>query len=142
MDPEWNDFDPEKTTGNFFGREIPDEVQLRHDVEAQREHWGGGNRNVMIDEEDEFDAMFNEEMGEESANAPKQIGSRNVPEEEKKQPELESLETPGGVQDGVKVGKTVEEMSDEMPQDIKDKIIDLEAEYQEKLRQTMLRNTF
>ena len=38
----------------------------------------------MIDEEDEFDAMFNEEMGEESANAPKQIGSRNVPEEEKK----------------------------------------------------------
>ena len=42
----------------------------------------------------------------------------------------------------MKVGKTVEEMSDEMPQDIKDKIIDLEAEYQEKLRQTMLRNTF
>ena len=140
MDPEWNDFDPEKTTGNFFGREIPDEVQLRHDVEAQRERWGGGNRNVMIDEEDEFDAMFAEEMGE--VDAPKQIGSRDVIEEEKKQPELESLESPGVVQDSVKVGKTVEEMSDEMPQDIKDKIIDLEAEYQEKLRQTMLRNTF
>lgn len=29
-----------------------------------------------------------------------------------------------------------------MPQDIKDRITDLEAEYQEKLRQTMLRNTF
>ena len=113
MDPEWNDFDPEKTTGNFFGREIPDEVQLRHDVEAQRERWGGGNRNVMIDEEDEFDAMFAEEMGE--VDAPKQIGSRDVIEEEKKQPELESLESPGVVQDSVKVGKTVEEMSDEMP---------------------------
>ena len=94
----------------------------------------------MIDEEDEFDAMFAEEMGE--VDAPKQIGSRSVIEEEKKQPELESLESPGVVQDSVKVGKTVEEMSDEMPQDIKDKIIDLEAEYQEKLRQTMLRNTF
>ena len=94
----------------------------------------------MIDEEDEFDAMFAEEM--EEVDAPKQIGSRSVIEEEKKQPELESLESPGVVQDSVKVGKTVEEMSDEMPQDIKDKIIDLEAEYQEKLRQTMLRNTF
>ena len=25
-EPEWNDFDPEKETGNFFGREIPDET--------------------------------------------------------------------------------------------------------------------
>ena len=50
----------------------------------------------MIDEEDEFDAMFAEEMGEE-VDAPKQIGSRNVIEEEKKQPELESLESPGVV---------------------------------------------
>ena len=39
-------------------------------------------------------------------------------------------------------GKTLDEMSEEVPQDIKDKIIDLEAEQQEKLRQTMLRNTF
>ena len=102
MDPEWNDFDPEKTTGNFFGREIPDEVQLRHDVEAQRERWGGGNRNAMIDEEDEFDAMFDEEMGvEKEVNAPKQIGSRNVPEpeEEKKEPEMDQLEPTGGVED-------------------------------------------
>ena len=36
----------------------------------------------MIDEEDEFDAMFAEEMGE--VDAPKQIGSRSVVEEEKK----------------------------------------------------------
>ena len=78
IDPEWNDFDPEKTTGNFFGREIPDEVKIRQDVEAQRERWGGGNRNAVIDEEDEFDAMFAEEMGEAKANAPKQIGSRDT----------------------------------------------------------------
>lgn len=38
--------------------------------------------------------------------------------------------------------KTLDEMSEEVPQDIKDKIIDLEAEQQERLRQTMLRNTF
>ena len=37
----------------------------------------------MIDEEDEFDAMFAEEMGEEDANAPKQIGSRDISEETK-----------------------------------------------------------
>ena len=28
-DPEWNDFDPEKQTGGFFGREIPEEAKLR-----------------------------------------------------------------------------------------------------------------
>lgn len=38
--------------------------------------------------------------------------------------------------------KTLEEISEEVPQDIKDKIIDLEVEQQERLRQTMLRNTF
>lgn len=60
--------------------------------------------------------MFAEEMGEAKANAPKQIGSRDAVQEETKQPELDSLESPGVVQDGgVKVGKTVEEMSDEMP---------------------------
>ena len=36
----------------------------------------------------------------------------------------------------------MEEVSEEVPQDIKDMIIDLEAEQQEKLRATMLRNTF
>ena len=29
IEPEWNSFDPEKETGSFFGREIPDEAQLR-----------------------------------------------------------------------------------------------------------------
>ena len=58
--------------------------------------------------------MFNEEMEGGADNAPKQIGSRDIIEETK-QPELEDLASPGVVQDSVKVGKTVEEMSDEMP---------------------------
>ena len=37
----------------------------------------------MIDEEDEFDAMFNEEMEGGAADAPKQIGSRDIIEETK-----------------------------------------------------------
>lgn len=32
-DPSWNDFDPEKETGNFFGREIVDESKIREEIE-------------------------------------------------------------------------------------------------------------
>ena len=39
-------------------------------------------------------------------------------------------------------GKTLEEVAEEVPQDIKDKIVDIEAEHQELLRQTMLKSTF
>jgi hypothetical protein len=28
-DPEWVDFDPKKESGNFFGRSIPNETELR-----------------------------------------------------------------------------------------------------------------
>ena len=33
-EPEWNEFDPEKQTGNFFGREIPEENKLRMEIET------------------------------------------------------------------------------------------------------------
>lgn len=58
-----------------------------------------------------------------------------VQEEETKEDEEDGAEEIPG-------GKTLEEVSEDVPQDIKNKIIDLEAEQQEKLRATMLRNTF
>ena len=137
-EPEWNEFDPEKQTGSFFGREIAEEEQLRNKIIEQRERWGGHRKNVAIDEDDEFDAMFEEEMGSKA-------------DTEKPQPEveLEALEddekdeSSALQEDSEYAGaKTLEEISEEVPQDIKDKIIDLEAEQQERLRQTMLRNTF
>ena len=61
--PDWNDFDPEKETGNFFGREIPEEIKLRENLEAQKQRWGGqAARSNIIDDNDEFDAMFEEAM--------------------------------------------------------------------------------
>ena len=111
-------------------------MKLRQELEAQKERWGGmaaSRKNQVIEEEDEFDAMFEEATGIQSKNAPKQIGTKDNIEEEVKEEEP-SEEIPGG--------KTLEEVSEEVPQDIKDMIIDLEAEQQEKLRATMLRNTF
>ena len=71
-DPAWNDFDPEKETGNFFGREIPEEVKLREELEAQKARWGGTvTRSAVIDEEDEFDAMMEEDMGLRAPSASK-----------------------------------------------------------------------
>lgn len=89
-------------------------------------------KTQVINEEDEFDAMFEEATGQ-AGNAPNQIGVKDLNEEDVKQEEP-AEEIPGG--------KTLEEVSEEVPQDIKDMIIDLEAEQQEKLRATMLRNTF
>ena len=63
--------------------------------------------------------MFEEATGIKSENAPKQIGVKNVVEEVKEE------EPP---QEEIIGGKTLEEVSEEVPQDIKDKIIDLEAE--------------
>lgn len=71
----------------------------------------------MVDEEDEFDAMFEEAVGTPADNAPKQIGTK-APEEVKEEEPVQEI--PGG--------KTLEEVSEEVPQDIKDMIIDLEAE--------------
>lgn len=67
-------------------------------------------------------------MEEKKGSSAKQIGVREVPQE----PEEQVHE----------VGKTLEQVSEEVPQDIKNKIIDIEVEQQEKLRQTMLRNVF
>ena len=85
----------------------------------QRERWGGHKKNAAIDEEDEFDAMFQEEMGkQEPAAAP---ALEEVKRDVAKQESVEGLEELTGA-------KTLEEISEEVPQDIKDKIIDLEVE--------------
>lgn len=44
-------------TGNFFGREIPDEIRIRDELDAQRERWGAP-KNKNPDKEDEFDALM------------------------------------------------------------------------------------
>ena len=74
-------------------------------------------KNAAVDEEDEFDAMFEEAVGSNADNAPKQIGTKESEEVKEEEP---VQEIPGG--------KTLEEVSEEVPQDIKDMIIDLEAE--------------
>lgn len=57
IEPEWNSFDPEKETGSFFGREIPDEKQIRSKF-AKKEIEVGD-----VDEiEDAFDELVFEEM--------------------------------------------------------------------------------
>ena len=139
MDPEWGDFDTEKETGNFFGREIPEEIKLRNQLEEQRTRWGGAARKTNIDDEDEFDAMMEEEIG--SKVEKKEIGRPMEREETPEVVEEESLEDAENVA-AYSASKTLDEISEEVPQDIKDKIIDLEAEQQEKLRQTMLKDTF
>ena len=75
-------------------------------------------------------------MGLKRPGASKQIGSREGADdrEDSKKGDKGGEEIPGG--------KTLDEIAEEVPQDIKKQIIDLEAEQQEKLRTTMLRNTF
>ena len=92
-------------------------------------------RKNVQDEEDEFDAMFEEEMNKEGQ---KEIGVREQVEEEDDEKKDELLES----EEPVPGGKTLDQISEEVPQDIKDKIIDLEAEQQMKLRETMLQTTF
>ena len=41
-------------------------------------------KNQVIEEEDEFDAMFEEATGNEATNAPKQIGTKVITNEEVK----------------------------------------------------------
>lgn len=36
-DPEWQDFDPKKETGSFFGRVIEDESAIREQVKIDKE---------------------------------------------------------------------------------------------------------
>jgi len=68
----------------------------------------------------------------------KEIGQRVVQQSSQNEEELENAEDVAEYS----ASKTLDEISEEVPQDIKDKIIDLEAEQQEKLRATMLKNTF
>ena len=88
----------------------------------------------MGDEEDEFDAMF-----EEADDAIEISHVKSTPLVEEPAPASQEEEAVGS---DYGAAKTLDEISEEVPQDIKDKIIDLEVEQQEKLRQTMLRNTF
>ena len=83
-------------------------MQLRQDLETKRERFGGAAASKPPqDEEDEFDAMFEEEMNAQEA---KQIGVRQVEEEsakvEKEEPVPEA-EIPGG--------KTLDQMEEEVP---------------------------
>ena len=63
----------------------------------------------------------------------KEIGRPMEREETPEVVEEESLEDAENVA-AYSASKTLDEISEEVPQDIKDKIIDLEAEQQEKLR--------
>ena len=114
MDPEWNDFDPEKQTGNFFGREIPDEIEIREDLTTQKERWGGEKRNKLIDEEDEFDTMMEEKKVIDGAPEPKQIGVRDEDSEEelKEEEEAAPAEIPSGF-------KTIDEVHGQLTQDMR-----------------------
>lgn len=57
-------------------------------METQKERWGGMNAAKKAnDDEDEFDAMFDEAHVDESKNTPKQIG-RKEHEEEVKEEEM------------------------------------------------------
>ena len=44
-DPEWVDFDPKKESGNFVGRAIPDEMEIKDNIKKEKERvlqtWGG-----------------------------------------------------------------------------------------------------
>ena len=70
-------------------------------------------RGGVIDEEDEFDAMMEEDMGLKSPGASKQIGSREGADdqEDSKKGDKGGEEIPGG--------KTLDEIAEEVPQDIK-----------------------
>mmetsp|Transcript_20067 Transcript_20067/g.19043 ORF Transcript_20067/g.19043 Transcript_20067/m.19043 type:complete len:158 (-) Transcript_20067:936-1409(-) len=65
-DPEWIDFDPKKeAVKHFFGREIPNELELRKQVKASREleeekqkMYGKGK----VDDDDEFEKMIEAEQ--------------------------------------------------------------------------------
>ena len=57
-------------------------MKLRKDLEEKRERWGGARR-VAVDEEDEFDAMFEEEMG---GNEKQEIGTRAEEQQEAPKP--------------------------------------------------------
>lgn len=74
-DPEWVDFDPKKEGGNFFGRSINDEKEIREQVTKEKEmgktQWnnrggrtygGSGGHN----DEDEFDKLVRQQQEEES----------------------------------------------------------------------------
>jgi hypothetical protein len=58
-DPEWVDFDPKKDKSAFFGREIPDEANLRTQFEVKKERYGlTKKKNKNPDIEDKLDEMF------------------------------------------------------------------------------------
>jgi hypothetical protein len=70
-DPEWLEFDPDKTKGTFIGREMKDGKELKEKVlqdrEANMKAWNSGYRGAGITrpigvegEEDEFDKLVKE----------------------------------------------------------------------------------
>lgn len=84
--------------------------------------------------------MMEEEIAQSSK---KEIGKQSI-ETAVAAPVIVEEETLDNAEDvaAYSASKTLDEISEEVPQNIKDKIIDLEAEQQEKLRATMLKDTF
>ena len=64
-DPEWVDFDPKKEKSAFFGREIPDEANLREQNLAKKSRYGlNKKKNRNPDIEDKMDEMFFKKLEE------------------------------------------------------------------------------
>ena len=106
------------------------------EIENQRERWGG--HRAAIDEEDEFDALFEEQTGIKKEVVRKEIGSKARDIEAPPSSMLGAGEELGGLEDEDNANP-IDQMQDEVPEELKAQIVDLEAEQQEKLRQTMLR---
>lgn len=125
-DPEWNDFDPEKQTGSFFGREIPNETKMRQDFELQRERFGSYKPRVVDDEEDEFDAMFDEQTVEAE---PVRSAPEPIQEEELEESAIMEADSPAKRDEQLEdADGLIAKMKEEASQGIKDQIEDLEAE--------------
>ena len=143
-DPEWVDFDPQKELGNFFGREIPNEKTTRDDFKVRQEKFAARKADKNPDIEDEFDAMVLENTGVLNEEL------EQAAEEDKKTIEQEKADLMGGAAKLAgstpkgKEGKIDALIDDngidekDVPQDIKDKITDIEMDQREKLKQTML----
>ena len=130
------DFDPQKEAGNFFGREIPEERKLRDDFASQQARFQQQKRQVDNDVEDDFDAMFLEELERKGQETQKQKNLTSMKSVEEERAELmQKAQVIKSESEGI---ESLLENDQVLPQDIKDKVTEIELDHKEKLRQTML----